>query len=182
VLLPVCGIPVLLNAGAARTFGGEWELTARIKSGFEVEAGVGYEDAKITEARTLPNGQVLGFNVGTPLSGVPRWNGSLRASYSIATAIGNAFVRAEYSFVGSSLSLANGGAGLHRAGYSLVNLRGGLHFGDWTTTLFVENLLNTAANYGDIVAATGVVPGQTRLVAAQPRTIGLELGRSFAAH
>jgi hypothetical protein len=63
-----------------------------------------------------------------------------------------------------------------------VNLRGGLHFGDWTTTLFVENLFNTAANYGDIVAATGVVPGQTRLVVAQPRTIGLELRRSFAAH
>jgi len=182
MLLPVCGIPVLLNAGAARSFGAEWELTARIKSGFEVEAGVGYEDAKIKEAKTLANGQVLGFPVGTPLSGVPRWNGSLRASYSIATAIGSAFVRGEYSFVGSSLSLANGGAGLHRAGYSLVNLRGGLHFGDWTTTLFVENLLNTAANYGDIVAATGVVPGQTRLVAAQPRTIGLELTRSFAAH
>ena len=70
----------------------------------------------------------------------------MRASYSVATAIGNAFVRTEYSYVGSSLSLANGGAGLYRAGYSLVNLRGGLHFGDWTTTLFVENLFNTAAN------------------------------------
>jgi len=181
VLLPVCGIPVLLNAGAARIRGAEWELTARIAPRFEVDAGVGYEDGKITKAKTLPNGQVLGFPVGTPLSGVPKWTGSLRAAYSTATPIGDAFVRGECSFVGSSLSLANGGAGLHRAEYSLVDLRGGLHFGDWTTTLFVENLFNRAANYGDLVAAAGVVPGKTRLVVAQPRTIGLELQRSFGA-
>jgi outer membrane receptor protein involved in Fe transport len=182
VLLPVCGIPALLNAGAARIRGAEWELTARIAPRFEVDAGVGYEDARITEAKTLPNGHVLGFPVGTPLSGVPKWTASLRASYSIPTAIGDAFVRGEYSFVGSSLSLANGGAGLYRAGYSLVDLRGGLQFHDWTTTLFIKNLLNRAANYGDIVTATGVVPGQTRLVVAQPRTVGLELQWSFGAH
>ena len=181
ILFPVCGIPALLNAGAARVRGAEWELTARIAPRLDVDAGVGYEDGKITEAKTLPNGQVLGFPVGTPLSGVPKWTASVRASYSIATAIGAAFVRGEYSFVGSSLSLANGGAGLYRAEYSLVDLRGGLHFGGWTTTLFVNNLLNKAANYGDIVTAAGVVPGQTRLVVAQPRTIGLELQRSFGA-
>jgi outer membrane receptor protein involved in Fe transport len=182
VLLPVCGVPVQLNAGAARIRGAEWELTARIAPRFEVDASVGYEDAKITEARTLSNGEVLGFPVGTPLSGVPKWTASLRASYSIATAVGDAFVRGEYSFVGSSLSLANGGAGLYRAGYSLVDLRGGLQFHDWTTTLFIKNLSNRAANYGDIVAATGVVPGQTRLVVAQPRTVGLEVQRTFGAH
>jgi len=182
VLIPVCGIPALLNAGAAHIHGAEWELTARIAPRFEVEAGVGYEDAKITEAKTLPNGRIVGFPVGTPLSGVPKWTASLRASYSIATAIGDAFVRGEYSFVGSSLSLANGGAGLYRAGYSLVDLRGGLQFHDWTATLYIENLLNSAANYGDLVTAAGVVPGQTRLVVAQPRTVGLELQRSFGAH
>ncbi len=93
-----------------------------------------------------------------------------------------AFVRGEYSFVGSSLSLANGGAGLYRAEYSLLDLRGGLQFSDWTTTLFVKNLFNKAANYGDIVTAAGVVPGQSRLVVAQPRTVGLELQRSFGGH
>jgi hypothetical protein len=106
----------------------------------------------------------------------------LRASYSIPTSLGAAFVRGEYSFVGSSLSLANGGAGLYRAEYSLVDLRGGLQFHDWTATLFARNLLNKAANYGDVVAAAGVTPGQTRLVVAQPRTVGLELQRSFGAH
>jgi outer membrane receptor for ferric coprogen and ferric-rhodotorulic acid len=181
VLLPVCGIPALLNAGAARILGAEWEITARIAPRLQVDAGVGYEDGKITEARKLPNGQVLGFPVDTPLSGVPKWTASLRASYSVATSIGDAFVRGEYSFVGSSLSLANGGGGLYRAEYSLVDLRGGLHFGDWTTTLFVKNVFNRAANYGDIVAAAGVVPGQTRLVVAQPRTVTLELQRSFGA-
>jgi outer membrane receptor protein involved in Fe transport len=182
VLLPICGIPALLNAGAASIRGAEWEVTARIAPRFDLDAGVGYEDAKITGAKTLPDGQVLGFPVGSPLSGVPKWTASLRASYSIPTTLGAAFVRGEYSFVGSSLSLANGGAGLYRAEYSLVDLRGGLQFHDWTATLFAQNLFNKAANYGDVVGAAGLVPGQTRLVVAQPRTVGLELQRSFGAH
>jgi len=179
VLLPVCGIPALLNTGAARIVGAEWEITARIAPRLQLDAGLGYEDGKITDAKTLSNGQVLGFPVGTPLSGVPKWTASLRASYSVPTSIGDAFVRSEYSFVGSSLSLANGGTGLHRAEYSLLDLRGGLQSGDWMTTLFIKNVFNRAANYGDIVTAAGVVPGQPRLVVAQPRTIALELQRSF---
>jgi len=182
VLLPVCGIPVKLNAGAARILGAEWEVTGRTAAGLEVEAAGGYEDGKITSAKVLPTGEVIGSPVGTPLSGVPKWTASLRAGYSKPMSIGDAFIRAEYSFVGSSLSLANGGAGLHRAEYSLVNLRGGLEFGHWSATLFVRNLFNRAANYGDVVTAAGVVPGQSRLVVAQPRTIGLELQRSFGAH
>jgi len=182
ILLPICGIPALLNAGAASVRGAEWEVTARVAPRFGLDAVVGYEDATITGAKTLPDGQVLGFPVGSPLSGVPKWTASLRASYSIPTALGAAFVRGEYSFVGSSLSLANGGAGLYRGEYSLVDLRGGLQFHDWTATLFAQNLLNKAANYGDVVAAAGVVPGQTRLVVAQPRTVGLELQRSFGGH
>ena len=182
VLLPVCGIPALLNTGAARIVGAEWEITARIAPRLQLDAGLGYEDGKITDAKTLSNGQVLGFPVGTPLSGVPKWTASLRASYSVPTSIGDAFVRGEYSFVGSSLSLANGGTGLHRAEYSLLDLRGGLQSGDWMTTLFIKNVFNRAANYGDIVTAAGVVPGQPRLVVAQPRTIALELQRSFGPH
>jgi len=182
VLLPVCGIPALLNTGAARIVGAEWEITARIAPRLQLDAGLGYEDGKITDARTLSNGQVLGFPVDTPLSGVPKWTASLRASYSVPTSIGDAFVRGEYSFVGSSLSLANGGTGLHRAEYSLLDLRGGLQSGDWMTTLFIKNVFNRAANYGDIVTAAGVVPGQPRLVVAQPRTIALELQRSFGPH
>jgi iron complex outermembrane recepter protein len=179
VLLPVCGIPALLNAGAARIVGAEWETSARITPRLQLDVGLGYEDGKITAARTLSNGQVLGFPVETPLSGVPKWTASLRASYTIATSIGDAFVRGEYSFVGSSLSLANGGTGLYRGEYSLLDLRGGLQFSDWTATLFIKNVFNRAANYGDIVGAAGVIPGQTRLVTAQPRTIALELRRNF---
>lgn len=182
LLLPACGIPVLLNAGAARSFGAEGELAMRVTSRLQVDAGLGYEDAEITEANTLPNGKVLGFPVGTPLSGVPTWTASLRAEYSTVTAIGEILVRGEYSFVGSSLSLANGGAGLRRDAYSLMSLRGGLHLAQWTTTLFIENLFNKAANYGDVVLAAGLVPGQTRLVVAQPRTVGLEVQWSLDSH
>jgi outer membrane receptor protein involved in Fe transport len=181
VLLPVCGIGIQLNSGAAGILGTEAELTARIRTGFEIGAGFAYEDGKITAARTLPSGQTLGFRVDTPLSGVPKWTASLRASYSANTLIGEAFVRTEYNFAGSSLSLANGGAGLFRSEYSLVDLHGGLHFDNSTAGLFVTNLFNKPANYGDLVTAAGTVPGRPRLVVAQPRTLGLEARHSFGA-
>lgn len=181
LLLPVCGIPALLNAGAARVLGGETELTAHVTPGLEIDAGVGYEDGKITQAMRLPDGQTLGFPVGTPLSGVPEWTASVRAVYSIQTPFGVAFARGECNFVGASRSFANGGAGLTRAEYALADLRGGLRSGAWTATVFIKNLGNTVANYGDLVPAAGTVPGHTRFVVAQPRTVGLELQWSFGA-
>jgi len=69
---------------------------------------------------------------------------------------------------------------LYRSQYSLVDIRGGLSCGDWTATLLVKNVFNRAANYGDVVAAAGVLPGQSRLVVAQPRTVALELQRNFS--
>ena len=81
-------------------------------SKFRLEGGVGYEEGKITEAEILKTGAVIGFPVGSPLSNVPKWTASLRGEYVSPTSFGDYFVRPEYNFVGSSLSLANGGAGL----------------------------------------------------------------------
>lgn len=183
LLLPVCGVSVELNAGAARINGAEGELLAQLTPSFNLNASAGYEDAKITQATLLPGGTVLGFPVGTPLSGVPKWTAALRGEYTTAVNnIGEAFIRAEYNFVGTSLSLANGGAGLYRNEYSLVDLRTGIRTGNWTTTLFAKNLFNKAANYGDLVSDVGLVPGSPRIVVSQPRTVGLEVALQFGGH
>ncbi|HEX5458947.1 MAG TPA: hypothetical protein VFX20_03165 [Steroidobacteraceae bacterium] len=50
------------------------------------------------------------------------------------------------------------------------HLRAGVASGGWTAGVFVKNLFNRAADYGDVVTAAEFVPGQTRFVVAQPRT------------
>ena len=179
LVLPTCGQGEELNAGAARIHGAEGEFEALVTSKFRLEGGVGYEEGKITEAEILKTGAVIGFPVGSPLSNVPKWTASLRGEYVSPTSFGDYFVRPEYNFVGSSLSLANGGAGLYRAEYSLVDLRTGLRTSEWRFTLFAKNLFNRAANFGDIVTAVGAIPGQSRLAVEQPRTLGLEVERVF---
>ena len=180
LVLPTCGIGEELNAGAARIKGAEAEVSARLTSALQLDAGVGYEDGSITEAASA-SGVALGFPVGSPLSNVPKWTASVRSEFTKPVSMGQAFVRAEYSFVGTSLSLANGGSGLYRSEYSLVDMRTGLRANPWSYTLFCKNLFNRAANYGDVVTAVGIIPDQSRIAVAQPRTIGLDISRSFGA-
>jgi outer membrane receptor protein involved in Fe transport len=179
LVYPTCGVGVQLNAGAARIQGAETEILARLTDAFSLTVSGGYEDGKITSATTLASGSVLGFPVGSPLSNVPKWTASARAEFTKPTPLGAAFVRAEYNFVGRSLSLANGGTGFYRDEYSLVDLRMGINKDAWSFTLFAKNLFNRAANFGDIVTAVGVVPGQERLVAEPPRTVGFQIDRQF---
>jgi iron complex outermembrane receptor protein len=181
LVLPTCGQGEELNAGAARIIGAEAELQALVTSAFRVDGGIGYEDGKITQADILKTGAAIGFPVDSPLSNVPKWTASLRTEYTIPTSSGEYFARAEYNFVGTSLSLANGGAGFYRAAYSLVDVRTGLKTSQWNFTLFAKNLFNRAANFGDVVTDVGVVPGQVRLAVAQPRTLGVEIERRFGA-
>ncbi len=179
LVLPTCGQGEELNAGAARIVGGEGDISARLTSAFRLDAGFGYEDGRITEAEILKSGASIGFPVGSPLSNVPRWTASLRGEFTNPTTRGDFFVRGEYNFVGTSLSLANGGSGLYRSAYSLVDLRSGLRTADWIFTIFSKNLFNKAANFGDIVSDVGVIPGQVRLAVEQPRTVGLEIEHDF---
>jgi len=181
LVLPTCGQGEELNAGAARIVGGEAELQALVTPAFRLDGGFGYEDGKITQADILKTGATIGFPVGSPLSNVPKWTASMRAEFTKPTSSGEYFVRGIYNFVGSSLSLANGGAGFYRGEYSLVDLRTGLRTSQWNFTLFAMNLFNRAANFGDIISDVGVIPGQVRLAAAQPRTLGVEIERRFGA-
>jgi outer membrane receptor protein involved in Fe transport len=181
LVLPTCGQGEELNAGAAKIVGAEAEVQALVTSAFRLDGGIGYEDGKITQADILKTGAVIGFPVGAPLSNVPKWTVYVRPEFTKPTSRGEYFVRAEYNFVGTSLSLANGGAGLYRAAYSLVDLRTGLRTSPWNFTLFAKNLFNKAANFGDIVTDVGVIPGQARLAVAQPRTVGVEIRRDFGA-
>jgi outer membrane receptor protein involved in Fe transport len=143
--------------------------------------GLGFEDAAFTQA---PPGSPL--PVGSPLNGVPRWTGSLLGDYSVPMSFGKGFVRAQYSYTGSSVSDNNPLAvnistlaQRQRGGYSLTNLFVGGKQESWEASLFVKNLLDKRGNLGDEQSEISELPGRPRWMITPARTIGIDVKKQF---
>jgi outer membrane receptor protein involved in Fe transport len=169
------------NLGTARSRGAELEIDGNPLPGLYMNAGLGFEDAALTSA---PAGSPL--PVGSPLNGVPRWTGSLLADYSWPVSFGRAFVRAQYSFTGSSISDNNPVSVVNptlaqreRGSYSLVNVFVGGKHESWETSLFVKNLCDVRGNLGDEQSEISELPGRPRWMITQPRTIGIDIKKQF---
>jgi iron complex outermembrane receptor protein len=176
-----CSFHVTENIGSAVSKGGELEVDGTPFAGLYMNLGLGFEDAALTSA---PAGSPL--PVGSPLNGVPRWTGSLLGDYSVPMSFGKGFVRAQYSFTGSSTSDNNpvsvynpALAQRERGSYSLVNLFVGGKHESWEASLFVKNLCDVRGNLGDEQSEISELPGRPRWMITQPRTIGLDVKRQF---
>ncbi len=175
VYLP-CTFNIVSNSGAAQSTGAEFELDMALVDHLTVNLALGYEDAKITEAteqsRTV---------VGQPLTGVPKWTGSLTSQYTIPLGERNAFVRGQFDFTGARTSFNNVAPPEGRAlpSYGILNLRTGMDQGPWETTLFVQNLFDKRGVIGDLIPEGAELAGRPRLFVVRPRTIGLQIRREF---
>jgi len=176
-----CSFHVTENLGTARSRGAELEVDGTPLPGLYVNAGLGFEDAALTSA---PAGSPL--PVGSPLNGVPRWTGSLLGDYSWPVSFGREFVRAQYSFTGSSISDNNPTSVLNptlaqreRGSYSLLNVFVGGKHESWETSLFVKNLCDVRGNLGDEQSEISELPGRPRWMITQPRTIGIDIKKQF---
>ncbi len=173
ILLP-CTYHVTLNAGSARSRGGELEADIAASNRLLMNIGIGYDDAKITKTEQGSN-----YVIGQPLNGVPKWTASFQGEYTVPTSFGSIFFRGQYTYTGSSMSFANDPDGRRRGAYSLVQLRTGAAKGPWTASLFVKNLFDVRANLGDEQSEISEMPDRPRWLVAQPRTVGIELRRTF---
>ncbi len=176
-----CSFHVTENLGTARSRGAELEIDGTPMPGLYMNAGLGFEDAALTSA---PAGSPL--PVGSPLNGVPRWTGSLLGDYSWPASFGRAFVRAQYSFTGSSISDNNPISVVNptlaqreRGSYSLVNVFVGGKHESWETSLFVKNLADVRGNLGDEQSEISELPGRPRWMITEPRTIGIDIKKQF---
>src|SRR5579859_3750324 len=89
-----CGYDFTVNAGAARSRGGEVEFSASPIDSLQVTMGIGYTDAKITAS----NPQLL-TRVGEPVEQVAPWTANASADYSFPLFGGvDGFVRADASY------------------------------------------------------------------------------------
>ncbi len=180
-VLLACSFHVTENVGSAVSRGGELEVDGTPLPGLYMNLGLGFEDASITSA---PPGAPL--TVGAALNGVPRWTGSLLGDYSVPMSFGKGFVRAQYSFTGTSVSNNNpvsvfdpAPAGRERGSYSLVNLFVGGRHDSLEASLFVKNVLDVRGNLGDEQSEISELPGRPRWMITQPRTVGIDVKTQF---
>jgi iron complex outermembrane receptor protein len=180
-ILLACSFHVTENVGSAVSKGGELEIDGTPFAGLYMNLGLGYEDAAITSS---PPGSPL--PVGAALNGVPRWTGSLLGDYSFPMSFGKGFVRAQYSFTGTSVSNNNPLAvnistlaGRERGSYSLTNLFVGGKHESWEASVFVKNLFDVRGNLGDEQSEISELPGRPRWAITTPRTVGIDVKRAF---
>jgi outer membrane receptor protein involved in Fe transport len=175
-ILLSCGFQYTANAGAATSKGGELEIRARPTDPLELSLGLGYQDAKISQA-SIESPQP----VGSPIYQVPDWTGNGSAQYTTELGAGWKMVSgADYSYVGRSFSGNNLPSDPRlRPSYRLINARLAFDHGPFEVALYGKNLADEVANLGDSRSIAAETPGRPRLFVNQPRTLGLEFRQSF---
>jgi len=170
-----CGFQYVANAGAAESKGAELEMRAQATEHLDLSLGLGYQDAKITQAGESPQ------PVGSPVFQVPDWTGNASAVYTIPVTADWALMNElDYSYMGSSFSSSNSSISPRkRPAYRLIDLRIALSNGTTEVALVGKNLTDEVTNLGDNRSIAAEVPGRPRLFINQPRTIGLEARYSF---
>lgn len=170
-----CGFSIQANAGKARSQGVELETRFNPAAGLNLSLGVGYTDARITD------GGALGIaHPGDRIQQVPKWNVSATVDYDTEIAGRPVFAHLDYAFVDRSVSALNDIANPRlRPSYSLVNGRAGVEIASVRYALFVKNLFDKAANYGDAPPLGAELPGRPRIAVSRPRTVGVELSARF---
>ena len=175
-ILLSCGFQYTANAGAATSKGGEMELRARPLQPLEFSAGIGYQNAKITQT-----GDASPQAVGSPIYNVPDWTANTSATYTVPlTADWILISGADYAYVGRSFSGNNDPSmPRERPSYRLIDARLALQRGELEVALVGKNLADELTNLGDNRSIAAETPGRPRLFVNQPRTIGIEVRQSF---
>jgi outer membrane receptor protein involved in Fe transport len=200
------GLTEIRNAGDARIRGFEFDLFARPTRGLSLSAGGSYNDAKITKDFcmianeqfdcTIPGSDgtenALLAPSGTRLPVTPKFKGNFLARYEFPIGEHEGHLQAGVVHEGrrkSDLRLLERELVGDLKAYTLVDLSGGVKFGDWSADLYVHNLfdvrgqvtrgiqcLETTCGDPDGVTEIG---GKIYTYVTQPRTIGLKVGRKF---
>ncbi len=175
-ILLSCGFQYRANAGAAESKGGEIELRARATEHLDLSLGVGYQDAKITEASSNTPQQV-----GSPVFQVPDWTGNASVTYTAALSESWKMVSGlDWSYVGRSFSGNNDPFDPRkREAYNLLNARVAFERGPYEVAVVGKNLTDEIANLGDSRSIAAEMPGRPRVFINQPRTVGVEFRASF---
>jgi iron complex outermembrane recepter protein len=173
VQLPTCGFSFNANVGQARIRGGELAIDAEPILGLTIGASATYLNAVITEA--VPD---VVYRTGDELPNTPRqWYTAYTEYEHAITPTVQGFVRADYQRRGDAVrdpSAQSYYSNYVYHGWDVANINFGATQGPWTARLFVNNIFNR-----DPPIDYTIIWSAWRTSTLRPRTLGLNIGRSF---
>jgi outer membrane receptor protein involved in Fe transport len=177
VLSLTCGYPYNTNAGNAKSYGPELEISALLTTGLTFDLSGAYTQAYISD----PNANAIssGITPGTRVLNVPKYTAVAGLNYltPFSDRLNGMF------HLGSSLVGPNEDQAAVRQtlpSYNLVDARMGIASGPWSAALFGTNLTNKVAlqTINNTVFAWQTY-AITRVSTNQPRTIGVDFQYKF---
>jgi outer membrane receptor protein involved in Fe transport len=177
VLSLTCGYPYNTNAGNAKSYGPEIEVSALVVKGLTLDFSGTYNTAVINNPSA--NAIASGITPGTRVLSVPLYTAVAGVNYQAAISDTlNGLASVSSSLVGPVRDQAAYPQILPR--YNLVDARAGVSSGPWAAYLFGTNLTNRIA---ELTINNTVFAWQTyaitRVSTNQPRTIGLDFQYKF---
>jgi outer membrane receptor protein involved in Fe transport len=177
VLSLTCGYPYNTNAGNAKSYGPELEVSAIVVPGLTLDFSGTYNTAEINNPSS--NAIAAGITPGTRVLSVPLYTAvaGLNFQRAISDTL-NGMMSLSSSLVGPVRDQAAYPQILPR--YNLVDARAGISSGPWAAYVFGTNLTNRVA---ELTINNTVFAWQTyaitRVSTNQPRTIGLDFQYKF---
>ena len=161
------GAAIYFNAGEARSQGVELELASEVMEDLYFEFSGSWVDSTLTEAQ--PG---LGAK-GADLPGSADYNVKAGLEQRFELRGRDSFVRADYTYISEYFSQFQE-IGIPAGDYQVVDLSGGVAFGNIHVGLFVKN----AANADNFIWVDNLLTAD-RAYRLRPRTIGLSVSASF---
>tara|TARA_A100001391_G_scaffold130111_8_gene89526 strand:+ start:36361 stop:38631 length:2271 start_codon:yes stop_codon:yes gene_type:complete len=185
VTMPTCLSVYIDNLGKAKVDGFDLEFGAVLNDSFDLMLTAGYANARYSEtvekfgATLVAKGQKFA---------VPDFTGSAVLNYNGEIADRRTFATLTVSYAGSYER--NGPDGVegaddltrHASPVTQVSARGGVELGDFTVSIFAENLLNSQTQLSRtraIATTYDFVQPIIFLRSLRPRTVGLALNMEF---
>ena len=192
-LLP-CGYEYDTNVGNGRSFGPEFELTAKLSEQWQTNFSATYTDSKITNpneayisyltspAASTPSGVPWcdsAVHCTAPILNIPKETASFALVYTRPLGPYTLMARLSDSFVGPQYD-ESFYFGIRLPGYNLANARASLVRDNWSVDLFINNLTNKIAEItANNTSFQFNSPTLVRYSMAQPLTIGTQLNYRF---
>ena len=195
-------LTAIANGGQARIKGFETELEWAVSGGLTLSGSLTLLDPKLVAdycGAFNDSGQAVSANpcpvnakhptpyaplapAGTTLPVTPKLKANVVARYSFQLSDWDANVQGTVVYQGESspqLKLADVAALGMNASYTLVDLSAGIERNGMSVGLIISNLFDERAELTRFAQCAPTVCGQTYIIPAQPRTIGVKFGQKF---
>ncbi len=177
VLSLTCGYPYNTNAGNARSFGPELEMSAMLIEGLVLDFSGAYTNATINNPSAAA--MASGISPGTEILNVPKYTATIALNYSTAI---NASLNGMFNVSSSLVGPVRDQAAYPQMlpSYNLIDARTGITGSHWGAYVVGTNLTNKVAQLTiDNTVFAWQTYAITRVSTNQPRTIGLDFRYSF---